>query len=244
MPPEATWEGEAKNWIAWARRPRHDLFSYFSPSFFDDLVPPASGRTLEIGCGEGRVARALLQRGHNVVALDQSPTLVRAARDLDRQSVYLCGDATALPFADGTVHLVVAYNALQTMVEQADMAKAVREARRVLQPGGHFCLSVAHPMTDVGRLQGVSANGTLTMTGSYFEHAFVNETVTKDDVTITFRGWTYTLEDYARAFEDAGFLIERVREPVPGPEQVKERPSLERWTRIPHFLSMRAVARD
>jgi hypothetical protein len=51
------------------------------------------------------------------------------------------------------------------------------------------------------------------------------------------------LEDYVRALEEAGFLIERVREPVPSAEQAAKRPSLEGWRRVPLLLSIRAVKR-
>jgi ubiquinone/menaquinone biosynthesis C-methylase UbiE len=235
------WEEEARKWITWARTPGHDVFRDYAPSFFEEIVPAAQGLTLEIGCGEGRVVRQLASKAHNVVALDSSPTLARSAREADALSAYLSGDATALPFADATFQTVVAYNSLQTMTLMADMAQAVREAGRVLKPSGHFCLCVAHPMTDVGRIREPSAGGDLIISGSYFEHQCVNETVTKDGLEMTFHGWTYTLEDYVRALEEAGFLVERVREPVPSAEQVTKRPSLEGWRRIPLFLSIRAV---
>jgi ubiquinone/menaquinone biosynthesis C-methylase UbiE len=241
MSTQRPWEEEARNWVRWARTPDHDVFSYYAPSFFEEVVPAARGLTLEIGCGEGRVARQLASTAHNVVALDSSSTLVQFARKADAQSAYLLGDATALPFADATFQTVVAYNSLQTMAVMVDMARAVRETGRVLKPSGHFCLCVAHPMTDVGRVKEPSAGGDLIISGTYFEHQSVNETVTKDTLEMTFHGWTYTLEDYVRALEEAGFLIERVREPVPSAEQATKRPSLEGWRRVPLFLFVRAV---
>jgi ubiquinone/menaquinone biosynthesis C-methylase UbiE len=182
----------------------------------------------------------LASRAHHVVAVDSSSTLVQFAREADAQSAYLFADATALPFADATFHTVVAYNSLQTMAMMVDMADAVREACRVLKPSGHLCLCVAHPVTDVGRVKEPSPEGDLIISG-YFERQSVNETVTKDGLEMTFDGWTYTLEDYARALEEAGFLIERMREPVPSAEQAAKRPGLERWRRVPLFLFVRAV---
>ena len=241
MSPQKPWEEEARNWVAWARTPDHDVFWYYAPSFFEEIVPAAHGLTLEIGCGEGRVARQLASRAHNVVALDSSATLVQFAREADAQSAYLVAEATALPFADETFQTVVAFNSLQTMGTMADMAQAVRETGRVIRPPGHFCLCVAHPMTDVGRVTEPSDRGDLIISGSYFEHQCVNETVTKDGLGMTFHGWTYALEDYVGALEEAGFLIERVREPVPSEEQAAKRPALAGWRRIPLFLFIRAV---
>jgi 2-polyprenyl-3-methyl-5-hydroxy-6-metoxy-1,4-benzoquinol methylase len=59
------WQHESANWAAWARRPDFDEYWKYSQAFFD-LVPPPGIRTLEIGCGEGRVSRDLAARGHRV----------------------------------------------------------------------------------------------------------------------------------------------------------------------------------
>jgi SAM-dependent methyltransferase len=238
-----TWEREAEHWVKWARTPGHDIFPYFAPAFFDEIVPPPHRLTLEIGCGEGRVARELVSRDHSVVAVDASPTLVRYAREADARSAYLLGNATALPFADATFDTVIAYNSLQTMAALNDMPAAIREAGRVLKPSGYLCFCTAHPITDIARLAEPSPNGDLVISGSYFEHDYVNDTVTQNGLTITFTGWTHTLEDYARALEDAGFVMETLREPRPTEEQLAERPSLERWRRLPLFLWVRAVRR-
>ncbi len=55
---------------------------------------------------------------------------------------------------------------------------------------------------------------------------------------MTFRGWTSTLEDYALALNDAGFVIEIIREPVPLPES-----RYQRWSKLPLFMNIRAVKR-
>jgi len=58
--------------------------------------------------------------------------------------------ATSVPFRGRVCFpTVVAYNSLQTMARDDRYAEAVREAARVLQALGHFCICVAHPMTDV-----------------------------------------------------------------------------------------------
>lgn len=231
-----TWEQEAENWTAWARTPGHDVFPYFSPAFFDEILPPPAGLILEVGCGEGRVVRAMTERGHRVVGLDGSPTLARNARALDTGAVYIVGDATALPFAATTFDTVVAYNALQTMMHEGDMAASIREAGRVLKPAGHLCLCVAHPLTDftlVGRRASeLDSRGE----ASYFDRQRVEDTVTKDGLSMTFTGWTYTLEDYTRALNDAGLSIELLREPRPSTVAG----TLELWRRMPLFLFIRA----
>ena len=60
---------------------------------------------------------------------------------------------------------------------------------------------------------------------------------------MTFRGWTYALEDYSRALEAAGFVVERVREPAATDAAVHKQPGYRRWQRLPLFLQLRAVKR-
>ena len=183
----------------------HDIFPYFAPSFFDGIVPPARGRTLEIGCGEGRVARELSSRGHGVTAIDASRTLVRHAVEADTSSAYLAADATALPFADGTFQTVVTYNSLQAMPEFADMQGGRRGGPRAETVRATVPLRRASHDRHRPREER-SETGDVLMSGSYFERTRVDETVTKDELTMTFHGWTDTLEDYVRAIEAAGFL--------------------------------------
>jgi SAM-dependent methyltransferase len=235
----SAWEREAQNWARWARTPGHDVFPRYAPSFVDEIAPPPHGRTLEVGCGEGRMMRLLASRGHDVAGVDISPTLLRLARDADPRRMYLNGDATALPFADAAFDTVVAYNSLQTFGARDDMARAVAEAARVLAPAGYLCVAVAHPLTDIGHMKTPSADDDLRIAGSYFKRQPVDETVEKDGLTMTFHGWTHTLEDYARALEAAGLVIERVREPLPHGDGA-ERLALDVWRRIPLFLFLRA----
>jgi SAM-dependent methyltransferase len=233
-----TWEDQAQNWIAWARTPGHDVFPRYIDAFLEEIVPPESGRTLEIGCGEGRVVRQLASRGHRVIGVEAAPTLVRRAHEHDAASAYTIGDATRLPFADGAFDTVVAYNMLQAVAQFDDMADAVREGARLLRNGGYFCACVAHPMTDIGVM--TRRDGELVATGSYFERQRVDETVMKDGLEMRFRGWTYTLEDYAGAFEEAGLRIDRIREPMAAPD-VAGSADGDVWRRLPLFLLMRGV---
>jgi len=136
------WEQEAANWIAWARTPGHDVYWSYRDAFFE-LVPPPGRATLEVGCGEGRVCRDLASRGHVVTGIDQSLSLVRAAAEAHPEGIYAIADASALPFDDESFNLVVAYNSLMDM---EDMPGAVREAERVLAPGGAFCVCITNPV--------------------------------------------------------------------------------------------------
>jgi SAM-dependent methyltransferase len=239
-PTDSGWEREAENWVRWVRKPGHDSYWYYRDGFFDEIVPAPGGQTLEIGCGEGRVARDLAARKHRVIGIDSSPTLIRYARETDPSGRYELADATSLPFADASFDLVVAYNSLMDI---ADMPRAVREAARVLQPGGRFCVSVTHPVNDAGRFESDEPSAAFVIRGSYFGRRRFEAHFERDGLQMTFRGWMYGLEDYWRALEAGGFVIERLREPAATDEAVGRQPGYRRWQRLPLFLQLRAVKR-
>jgi len=231
---EGEWEPDADNWVRWARTPGHDAYWYYRDSFFDGVIPPAGRRTLEIGCGEGRVARDLAARGHRVIGVDTAHTLLHHAQGVDVTGAYALANSAALPFPDRSFDVVVAYNSLQVV---DDMAGTVGEAGRVLERDGHLCVCVAHPVTDLGRFVGDEAGAPFAMRQPYFETRRVDDTVHSGGLTMTFRGWTYSLEQYSVALEEAGFRIEAIREPRP----TREALAYERWQDVPLFLLLRAV---
>ena len=227
------WESRAEQWLSWARTPGHDAYWDYRDAFFD-LLPPPEGRVLEVGCGEGRVCRDLAGRGYGVTGLDASPTLVGAASDRDQIGEYVVGQAEALPFPDAMFRLVVAYNSL---MDVDDMPRAVNEAARVLQAGGHLCACVTHPLVDAGAWESDADDARFVITDSYLEATTFTAEMERAELTMTFDGKRFPLESYARAFEAAGLLIEAIREPSAPPGARRE----HRWTRLPMFLLLRAT---
>jgi SAM-dependent methyltransferase len=225
------WESQAGNWLRWARTPGHDAYWYYRDGFFDRIVPPPGDATLEIGCGEGRVARDLSARGHRIVALDRAPTLLDAARRADPRGSYLVADAAKLPFPERSFDVVVAYNAL---MDTEDMPAVVREVGRVLRPGGTFCISVTHPVNDAGRFADAS---TFVIEHSYLDSRRFEGTFERDGLVMTFFGWTHSVADYVDALEAADLRLTRLREPRP--ERADEH--YEPWHRVPMFLQLQAT---
>lgn len=99
------------------------------------------GDVLEIGCGGGGFAAAMLARDRRIrlVACDLDPEMVATAR---RRLAAVPGtaraevaDATALPFADASVDAVVSCLMLHHV---GDWERAIGEVGRVLRPSGRF----------------------------------------------------------------------------------------------------------
>jgi SAM-dependent methyltransferase len=97
---------------------------------------PAPRRALDVGCGSGRWTRLLLDRGWSVTGLDvdQEAVDVYAKRNPEAESVLVPRDNRTLPAADGSVSLVICIEVLA--VAHSDWF--LREARRVLAPGGRL----------------------------------------------------------------------------------------------------------
>lgn len=230
------WERTADEWIAWTRAPGHDMFWAYRDAF-RRFLPPAGQRTLEVGCGEGRIARELTDLGHLVTATDLSPRLLAAAQETDSAADYRRADATRLPFPDDSFDRVVAYNML---MDVPDMPAAVREAGRVLAPGGVLTISIVHPFIERGELADDAAFTIPGDSTSYFESSEFTATDTRDGLTMHFHGWSHPLQAYTEA-HGAGLVITRLLEPRPTTQDSPEEHHLERWRRLPLFLWINAT---
>jgi ubiquinone/menaquinone biosynthesis C-methylase UbiE len=111
------WEENAAAFIAWAREPGHDSYWRFHRDAFVPLVPAHGRRTLDLGCGEGRLSRDLKALGHDVVGIDASPTMLAAAREADPQIETRLADAAALPVVECAFVCVVFFFSLHEFDE-------------------------------------------------------------------------------------------------------------------------------
>ncbi len=114
----------------------------------------AGDRVLDVACGPGNFSREFARATGTdglVVGIDASPTmLARGVDDSVRAGteglVLVRGDATALPFEDGSFDCACCFAALHLF---ADPFAALDEMRRVLAPGGRIALmtSIRRPVT-------------------------------------------------------------------------------------------------
>lgn len=101
-------------------------------------------RVLDVGTGEGQVARLAVRGGAEVVVgVDPSWAQVREAVARGGGPAYLRGAAAGLPLAGGSVDAVVACLVFEHIHE---IDTAVDEVARVLAPGGRFLFLLNHPL--------------------------------------------------------------------------------------------------
>ncbi|MFY0476699.1 class I SAM-dependent methyltransferase [Achromobacter marplatensis] len=233
QPDQAHWTAVADQWITWAGTPGHDAFWAYREGFAAYLGA-GQGRALEIGCGEGRVSREARALGYRVTASDAVAAMVDAARAADSADHYDVAPAQSLPYADGEFDLVIAYNVL---MDVDDVPAALREARRVLKPGGTLFISIVHPFRDRGRFAGPEADAPFVVDGTYYGREHFDGKETRDGLSMHFAGWSLPLQDYMAALEAAGLAIVSLREPQPDQAPTAQ---WRQWTRLPMFLWIKA----
>ncbi|MGJ4952011.1 class I SAM-dependent methyltransferase [Bradyrhizobium sp. HKCCYLS20291] len=231
------WEDQAAQWLAWARAPGHDSFWRHHREQFESLLPAPGALTLDIGCGEGRLSRHLTSEGHRVIGIDASPSLISAARAADAAIPVMRADAASLPLADSCADLAIAFMSLQDIDA---MPSALREAARVLRPGGRLCMAIVHPLNSAGKFASLEADAPFVIKGSYLDCFNYSDPVERDGFSIVFHSAHRPLQVYFAALEEAGFLIERLREPSI-PAETITRDSSKRWLRVPLFLHLRCL---
>lgn len=130
----AGWESNAAQYdTAFAR-----LTTQAVEPLLDAVGATRGTRLLDVATGPGYVAGAAARRGAQATGVDFSSSMVAHARRAHPGADFREGDAEALDFAEGTFDAVVmAYGILHL----ARPEKAVREAARVLKPGGRFAFT-------------------------------------------------------------------------------------------------------
>jgi SAM-dependent methyltransferase len=112
-------------------------------SFADFARLPEDGRALDVGCGTGSLALALAKRAGSgqVAGIDIAAPYIEFARSRPAAAAidFAVADASGLPYADRSFTAALAQLSLNFV---PDAARAVREMRRVVRPGGMVTAAV------------------------------------------------------------------------------------------------------
>ena len=102
----------------------------------DWLLPVDARRVLDLGAGTGKLTRALLDRGLDVIAVDPSEQMLAELRRVLPGAPAEIGSAEHIPLPDSSVDVVLVAQAWHWF----DVSRAVPEVARVLRPGGRLGL--------------------------------------------------------------------------------------------------------
>lgn len=166
----------------------------------DAVLATGAGRILDVGCGEGWLARALAAQGREVVGIDASAELIAAANELGgaRFEAVSYADLDAHAADLGRFDAAVCNFALLG----EDLGAPLRALGRALRPGGRLIVQTVHPWTACGDAPYVDGWRLETFAG--FGEGF--------DAPMP---WYFrTLASWLAAFGADGYAFERVLEPV------------------------------
>lgn len=107
--------------------------------------PPETGRILDIACGTGLLT-ACVPDQHRVTGVDLTDAMLSQARSAFPQSTFIQGSAEHLPFPDSSFACAYICSALPYF---HDVSRAMRQAFRILAPGGFLAVQAVTPRSYV-----------------------------------------------------------------------------------------------
>ena len=228
------WEAHAEWW-------QREFTEGADPEYAEQILPLAeewlAGRTrvLDVGTGEGQLARLLAERGAQVVGVDPTEAQIVEAARRGGGPDYLQAGAAGLPFADAAFDAAVACLVFEHI---DDVDDAIGEVARVLSPGGRFVFFLNHPLLQTpgsGWIddQILDPPEQYWRIGPYLTEASTIEQVEKG---VFIRFVHRPLSRYVNALADAGLTLERMIEPVPPPGFLAQAPEYTEAATVPRLL--------
>ena len=216
QPAQYSWEDHAQWWI--------DGFTGgVDPEYVEQIIPMALreldgyARVLDVGCGEGQIARVLQSRTSVqsfVVGVDPTQGQVDVAVERSVGEQYLRSGADALPFPNGSFDAVLAC----LVFEHIDaLDEAISEVARILRPGGRFSFFLNHPLLQTPNSgwiddQMIDPPEQYWRIGSYLDEAITFEEV---EPGVRVRFLHRPLSRYVNTLAEHGLFLEAMFEPAP-----------------------------
>jgi SAM-dependent methyltransferase len=170
-----------------------------------DLLGPGDGTCLEIGCGTGVHAASVRALGWTPIGVDVSAGMLRHARG---RLACARADAGRLPVRDASVDAVIA------MMVHTDMPAypaVLREAARVVRPGGVFVHVGVHPCFCGGFADRTDPDAVVIRPG-YGDGHWTKESWTERGIRDKVGASHFPLAELLNAVGDAGMVPERFAE--------------------------------
>jgi ubiquinone/menaquinone biosynthesis C-methylase UbiE len=202
-------------------------------------------RVLDLGCGNGYIARRLARLGAIVVGVDQSNELLTRARAWEEKEplgvVYHETDAANLSILENASFDLAVAN--MSLIDIENASGALRETGRVVKPRGRLVFSISHPCFDIDTRSDYVvevSEGRETVfrkvAGYQSPHSDTYHWVSPDHAPIRTVGYHRPLAWYAKELRASGFVIVDLEEPAPLPGFTSKRYQSEWVEQIPLHL--------
>lgn len=238
----AVWERHAAWWQA-------EFTGGADVEYEEQILPMArrhlagARRVLDLGCGEGQIARLAAADGaERVVGVDTSAAQIAEARRRGGGVAYARASATRLPLADGSFDAVVTCLVLEHI---EDLDGALDEVARVLRRGGRFVIFVNHPLFQTPG-SGWVDDRVIDPPEQYWRVGpYLPESVTVEEVDSGVRlpFFHRPLGRYVNALAARGLYLQRMVEPAPPPGFLARATEYADAATIPRLLLLRAERR-
>jgi SAM-dependent methyltransferase len=239
MSDNGLWDEHAQWWI--------DGFTDGAdPEYVEQIIPLAveelAGRhkILDLGCGDGQIARALAAQGSDVLGVDPTQLHIDVAIERGGGPQYLLGGATNIPADDESFDAVVACLVFEH-IDQMD--EAMTEVARVLKPRGQFSFFLNHPLLQTpgsGWIDDhiIDPPEQYWRIGPYLVETESIEEVEKD---VYIRFIHRPLSRYVNALLANGMSLERMVEPSPPAGFLARAPEYALAHTVPRLLYLRST---
>jgi SAM-dependent methyltransferase len=202
-----------------------------------DLHLGAARRVLDVGCGEGQVARRLAAQGADVIGLDPTIAQLTVARERGGSAHYGRAVAEQLPCGTGAFDAVV----MCLVIEHIHPFEPVfAEVARVLAPGGRFLLLLNHPLlqtTGSGWIDDHILDEQYWRVGPYLvDDPGTEEVAPGVELPFVHR----PLSRYVHVMGELGLLIDDMDEPAPPPGFLAAATEYREAAFIPRLMLIRA----
>ena len=238
---DSLWDRHAQWWI--------DGFTGGAdPEYEEQIIPLAvaelggGGRVLDVGCGDGQVARALAATGCAVTGIDPTARNLEVARERGGGPEYVEGAADDLPFPDAYFDAVVACLVFEHI---DDVDAAIAEVARVLRPGGLFAFFLNHPLLQTPG-SGWIDDHMIDPPEQYWRigpYLVETESIEEVELGVHIRFLHRPLSRYVNAMSEHGLQLERMVEPEPPEGFLARAPEYPLARTVPRLLYMRSVRR-
>ena len=198
-----------------------------------------ASRVLDVGTGEGQVARLAAEGGARVVGVDPTAAQVAVARQRGGGPTYVRAGAAALPFPDGCFDAVVACLVFEHI---RDVDEAIAEVARVLEPGGRFLFFLNHPLLQTPG-SGWIDDQVLDPPEQYWRigpYLVEDESIEEVEKGIFIPFIHRPLHRYVNTMIGRGLELERMEEPAPPPGFLARAAEYREAATIPRLLFLRA----